>query len=139
MSTSFLTNKRIFLVEDDFVNIHIFTKVLAKHDAQVFHNSLGLGAEKQILELLPIDLIVLDIMLQRGQNGFDVLAKIREEPKLRSIKVIGTTSLDPEVIIPKAREAGFSGFIGKPINALALPELLEKVLRGEQVWVSNDL
>jgi two-component system CheB/CheR fusion protein len=139
MSTSLLANKRIFLVEDDFVNIHIFTKVLAKYNAQVFHNSLGLGAEKQILELLPIDLIVLDIMLQRGQNGFDIFTKIREEPKLRSIKIIGTSSLDPEVVIPKAREAGFTGFISKPVDALILSTLLEKALRGEPVWVGNDM
>jgi CheY-like chemotaxis protein len=139
MSTSLLANKRIFLVEDDFVNIHIFTKVLAKHNALVFHNSIGLGAEKQILELLPIDLIVIDIMLQRGQNGFDIFAKIREEPKLRSIKIIGTSSLDPEVVIPKARDAGFTGFISKPVDALALSSLLEKALRGEQVWVGSDM
>jgi len=139
MSTSFLANKRIFLIEDDFVNIHIFTKVLAKHNAQVFHNSIGLGAEKQILKLLPVDLIVIDIMLQRGQNGFDVFARIKEEPKLRSIKVIGTSSLDPEVVIPKARTAGFTGFISKPVDALMLSSLLEKVMHGEQVWIGSEL
>lgn len=139
MSPSFLTNKRVFLIEDDFVNINIFTKVLAKQNAAVLHDTLGHGVVKRIMEQLPIDLIVIDVMLSRGQNGFDILKKVKEEPSLRSIKVVATTSLDPEVLIPKAREAGFNGFIGKPFNALSLPSVLEKVLKGEQVWLGNDL
>ncbi len=139
MSNSVLKDKRIFLVEDDFVNIHIFTKVLARHSAEVFHDALGFGIVKEILEKLPIDLIVVDIMLKKGQNGFDVLDKIKEDPRLRSIKVIATTSLDPEILIPKARDAGFTGFIGKPVDARELPELLERVLKGESVWIGNEL
>jgi two-component system cell cycle response regulator DivK len=139
MIKPFLANKRIFLIEDDFVNIHIFTKVLAKQNAEVLHDSLGHSAVKNILENLPIDLIVIDVMLKHGQNGFDVFEKIKEEPRIRSIKVIATTSLDPEILIPKAREAGFSGFIGKPVNALEIPALLEKVLKGEQVWIGHEL
>ena len=139
MIEPFLANKRIFLIEDDFVNIHIFTKVLAKQNAEVLHDSLGHSAVKNILENLPIDLIVIDVMLKHGQNGFDVFEKIKEEPRIRNIKVIATTSLDPEILIPKAREAGFSGFIGKPVNALEIPALLEKVLKGEQVWIGHEL
>ena len=139
MIKPFLANKRIFLIEDDFVNIHIFTKVLAKQNAEVLHDSLGHSAVKNILEKLPIDLIVIDVMLKHGQNGFDVFEKIKEEPRIRNIKVIATTSLDPEILIPKAREAGFSGFIGKPVNALEIPALLEKVLKGEQVWIGHEL
>ena len=139
MIKPFLANKRIFLIEDDFVNIHIFTKVLAKQNAEVLHDSLGHSAVKNILENLPIDLIVIDVMLKHGQNGFDVFEKIKEEPRIRNIKVIATTSLDPEILIPKAREAGFSGFIGKPVNALEIPALLERVLKGEQVWIGHEL
>ena len=139
MIEPFLANKRIFLIEDDFVNIHIFTKVLAKQNAEVLHDSLGHSAVKNIMENLPIDLIVIDVMLKHGQNGFDVFEKIKEEPRIRNIKVIATTSLDPEILIPKAREAGFSGFIGKPVNALEIPALLEKVLKGEQVWIGHEL
>lgn len=139
MSNHFLANKRVFLIEDDFVNIHIFTKVLAKQNAEVFHDALGQNAVKNILENMPIDLIVLDIMLKQGRNGFEIFEKIKEEPRTRNIKVIATTSLDPEVLIPKARQAGFTGFIGKPVNALELPELLVKVLKGESVWIGHEL
>jgi len=139
MIKPFLANKRIFLIEDDFVNIHIFTKVLARQKAEVLHDTLGHSAVKNIMENLPIDLIVVDIMLKHGQNGFDVFEKIKEEPRIRNIKVIAITSLDPEILIPKARKAGFSGFIGKPVNALELPNLLEKVMKGEQVWIGHEL
>lgn len=139
MSNTFLKNKRIFLIEDDFVNIHIFTKVLVKQNASVIHDTIGHGVVKRILENLPIDLIVIDIMLSQGQNGFDIFEKIKEEPNLRGVKVVATTSLDPEVVIPRARVAGFTGFIGKPMNALLLASLLEKILKGEAIWHGNDL
>jgi two-component system cell cycle response regulator DivK len=34
----------------------------------------------------------------------------------------------------KARQAGFDGFLGKPIDPDRFPEQIRRVLQGEQVW-----
>lgn len=70
-------------------------------------------------------------------NGFGIFEQIKTEPRLASIPVIAVTSLDSETMIPKAREAGFSGYISKPINAVELPRQVMRVLRGEKIWVVN--
>lgn len=130
-----LEGKRIFLVEDDIVNISVFTKSLSYHGAMIYQDVLGYGIVQHIIESLPIDLILLDIMLKRGQNGFDIFEKIKAEPCLVSIPVIAVTSLDSETMIPKAQESGFSGFISKPINIIELPKQVRRVLGGEKIWV----
>jgi two-component system cell cycle response regulator DivK len=34
----------------------------------------------------------------------------------------------------RAREAGFDGFIGKPIDPDAFPDQIRRILAGEGVW-----
>jgi two-component system cell cycle response regulator DivK len=34
----------------------------------------------------------------------------------------------------RAREAGFDGFLGKPLDPDRFPEQIRRLLRGEQVW-----
>jgi two-component system cell cycle response regulator DivK len=34
----------------------------------------------------------------------------------------------------KARQAGFDGFLGKPIDPDKFPDQIRRVLQGEQIW-----
>ena len=34
----------------------------------------------------------------------------------------------------KAREAGFDGFLGKPLDPDRFPDQIRRILNGEQVW-----
>ena len=130
-----LEGKRIFLVEDDILNVGVFSTTLTKQGAMVYQDVLGFGIVQHIIESLPIDLIILDIMLKRGQDGYQIFEQIKSDPRLANIPTIAVTSMDPETQIPKAKEAGLSGFISKPINAMELPKLLVRVLNGEKVWI----
>lgn len=130
-----LDGKRIFLVEDDVLNVGVFTTALSKQGALVYQDVLGYGIVQHIIENLPIDLILMDIMLKRGQDGYQIFSQVKADPRLENIPVIAVTSMDPETHIAKARAAGFSGFISKPINAMEFPKLLARVLGGEKVWI----
>jgi len=130
-----LEGKRIFLVEDDILNVNVFTKSLSYHGAMIYQDVLGYGIVQHIVESLPIDLILMDIMLKRGQNGFEIFEKVKANSRLASIPVIAVTSNDPETMIPKAQAAGFSGYISKPINAAELPRLALRALHGEKFWI----
>ena len=129
-----LEGKRIFLVEDDVMNLSVFTVTLKQSGATMFQNGLGYGIIEQIETLLPIDLVLLDIMLARGLSGYDVFKQIRKNSRLVDIPVIAVTSKDPETEIPAVREAGMNGFIGKPISALQFAALVARVINGESVW-----
>ncbi|MBC8506442.1 MAG: response regulator [Anaerolineales bacterium] len=130
-----LKGKRIFLVEDNAMNIAIYSTSLRSHGAIIYKDVLGYGIVKHIVESLPIDIIVLDIMLRRGINGYDIFDLIRSEPKICSIPIVAVTSLDPETEIPKAKEKGFDGFISKPINSQEFPKQLASIMSGEKLWV----
>ena len=130
-----LEGKRIFLVEDDIVNVGVFSTALTRQGAMVFQDVLGYGITQHVVENLPIDLIILDIMLKRGQDGYQIFEQFKADPKLANIPTVAVTSMDPETQIPKAREAGLAGFISKPINAMEFPNLLARVLNGEKVWI----
>lgn len=130
-----LQGKRIFVVEDDLMNARVFAAALSQQGAEVFEDTLGYGIVQHILENLPIDLILMDIMLKRGQDGYQIYEQIKHDSRLARIPTVAVTSFDPELQIAKAKQAGFAGFVSKPINALEFPGLMARVLNGEKVWV----
>ncbi len=130
-----LEGKRIFLVEDDLLNVKVFAAALTREGAKVYQDALGYGIVQHIIENLPIDLILMDIMLKRGQDGYQIFEQIKHDSRLTRIPTVAVTSFDPELQIVRAKAAGFAGFISKPINALEFPGLLARVLNGEKVWV----
>jgi two-component system cell cycle response regulator DivK len=77
--------------------------------------------------------ILLDINLP-ATNGYEVLKQIRADEKLKSVAVIAVTAQDADTEIPKCKEAGFDGFIGKPLSRSRFPRQLRRILNGEAVW-----
>lgn len=47
------------------------------------------------------DLVILDIMLPGGENGFDLLEKLKKDPQCAAIPVLVLTNLDTEEIVTK--------------------------------------
>lgn len=130
-----LKGKRIFLVEDDVINVAVYSTNLRAHGASIYKDVFGYGIVQHIKEFLPIDLIVLDIMLRRGINGYDIYNQIRSEPELENIPIVAVTSLDPESEIPKAQGKEFDGYISKPIDVQKFPEQLAAIIGGEKLWI----
>lgn len=132
---NYLENKRIFLIEDDVVNLGVITKTLARSGAYVCANYSSIGIVVHVIENLPIDVILLDIKLRRGISGYDVLDQLRANPETAHIPVVAVTSLDPEIEIPRAKEKGFNGYFAKPINVFSFSRDLLDVMRGRDRWV----
>jgi CheY-like chemotaxis protein len=130
-----LSGKRIFLVEDDVINLHVLSKPLSSWGAIIFSNYNAIGIELHILENLPIDLILLDLMLRGGASGYETFRNLQLNPRTARIPVIAITSLDPATEIPKALAFGFAGFISKPINVLTYARDIVEILHGKNKWV----
>ena len=130
-----LDGKRIFLVEDNVRNVAVYSTNLRAHGARIYEDVFSYGIVLHIKDSLPIDLIVLDIMLRRGINGYDVYDQIRSEPDLKNIPIVAVTSLDPETEIPKAQQMKFDGFISKPINSRQFPKQLAAIIEGKNLWI----
>ena len=139
--SNMLEGKRIFLIEDDVLNLAIFSTCLHKSGATIVEDVFGYGYAHGVVQHisghLPIDLIVLDIMLRRGLSGYDVYDEIRKSPALAGIPIVVVTSLDAETEIPKAKARGVNGFISKPISASEFPGQLASIINGKSVWINS--
>lgn len=132
-----LKNKRIFLIEDDVLNLAIISRVLMNSKANVFQNYNSIGIVEHIRQYLPIDLILLDIMLRRGINGLGIVADIKMDRHTSQIPIVAVSSMDPEVAVPQAQLAGCNGFISKPINSNTFANDLAAIINGEERWVTS--
>lgn len=127
----------IVVVEDNPDNLFIVTDILREDLRAKYVNSRASG--RQFFKLmegnpsLKLDLILLDIQIPY-EDGYEVLKQIRSNARLQHIKVVAVTAnVLPQDVI-RARQAGFDGFIGKPIDADRFPEQIRRVLGGEEVW-----
>ncbi len=137
-----LKDKIIFLVEDDAISLSVIRMLLQKEGARVPFDHLGSRTIEQLLEILStpdikVDLILLDLRLPYHVSGYDVLKAIRTTPGLMNVPVVAFTAADPDMEIPKARAAGFNGYIAKPIDRSHFIRDLELILDGKPVWRST--
>ena len=80
-----------------------------------------------------LDLILLDIRLPY-EDGFSALRKIRSSNRLKNTPVVAITAEASPEQIKRAHEAGFNGFLGKPLDPDRFPEQIQHILAGESVW-----
>jgi CheY-like chemotaxis protein len=128
-----LKNKRIFVVEDDPTNLAIASFILKQHGAVVRFDAWGGNAEERIVNFEP-DIILLDIHLPGSMTGYDVLKAIRQHANLDTVPIVAVTASDPSTEMNKAREAGFTSYIAKPIRTGTFGKLIAAILNGEPVW-----
>ena len=73
------------------------------------------------------DLVLLDVQLPDA-NGFEVLAKFRQHPVLRSMPVIMFTSESTREAVLKGLELGADGYVTKPFEPEAVVNAVKSVL-----------
>lgn len=114
--------KQVLCVEDDASLQAIYKDALAaKHIGYIpaLNAREGLTAAKNSHP----DLILLDIMLIGGQNGFDLLTTVKNDPATKSIPVIVVTNLDSEK--QTALDLGAEDYVVKA--DISLDGIIEKV------------
>jgi len=80
-----------------------------------------------------LDLILMDIRLPY-EDGYGALRKIRQSPNFRNVPVIAVTAEASVEQLNKARQAGFNGFLGKPLDPDRFPDQIQHILTGDPVW-----
>ncbi|MEJ2747673.1 MAG: response regulator [Anaerolineae bacterium] len=80
-----------------------------------------------------VNLILMDLRLPH-EDGYEALKQIRQDPHLKETKVVAVTAHSSTAEMQKAREAGFDGFLSKPLDTDSFPEQVRKILSGEEVW-----
>lgn len=134
-----LQGKRIFVIEDSSENRVVHRVSLSKQGAILAFEMSGMGIIAKLNDFLPVDLIILDLMLPRGSNGYKVAEEIQLNPSTANIPIVAVSAVNAVEAIPKCMEQGFRGFIPKPIDQHAFPRQLAKILEGETVWSTGTI
>jgi CheY-like chemotaxis protein len=82
------------------------------------------------------DLILLDVMMPGGKDGFSVFAELQKDPRTRDIPVLMQTDVNRKTglsfdatIMGKHLGKAPAGFLQKPVSARKLLEEVGKVLK----------
>lgn len=132
-----LFNKRIFIVEDDMENRIIARIALATEGAFVDFDRGGRSVMERLKTFGAVDLIVLDLMLGNMINGYDVFKIIRRNSAYASVPIIAVSAADPNTAMVRCQQAGFDGFIAKPIDTDVFAQQLADVIAGESIWFAG--
>ena len=120
---------RILIVEDSPDNMKLFRTILGLKGHEVTGLLGGEGLLDTIEQGSP-DLVLMDIQLP-GKDGFTLLQEIRESP-LAGVRVIALTAHAMTGDRERALDAGFDGYITKPIDIRNFPDQVQRALQGEQ-------
>ena len=124
----------VLVVEDNVPNFVLIARMLAFMGVQRCEWKTSGWQVVQFADTLPrIDLILMDIRLPY-EDGYQALQKIRAHERLKTTLVIAVTAEASEEQMRKAREAGFDGFLGKPLDPDRFPDQISQVLAGEPIW-----
>ncbi|MGA8599024.1 MAG: response regulator [Bryobacteraceae bacterium] len=114
---------RILIVDDKPASRELGRIMLESFGCEVLEASSGCEAVAAALQVVP-DLVLLDLHMP-GLDGFATLAEFRKEPQLAGTPVVALTASAMQGDDVRALEAGFSGYITKPV---LLHELRSQVL-----------
>lgn len=112
----------ILIIEDNDKNLKLARDVLQVKGYATIEATTGEDGVRLAQEHLP-DLVLMDIHLP-GINGIDALRALRANASTSQIPVIAVTASVMQQDRKLITDAGFDGYVGKPI---ALREFLEAV------------
>lgn len=93
--------KRILIIEDDTSLLKAYREMFKPENVSIITATTGQDGLTLISSEKP-DVILLDIMLPGGLNGFDILERLKANPTTINIPVILLTNLDSEENVAKA-------------------------------------
>ena len=125
--------QKILVIDDDPSFITAMKPVLESRGYRVEAAYAKSEAAQKIKTFKP-DLIVLDIMMERLSDGFDLCRDLKGDPKLKEIPVLAVSAINKEVgmrFSPKTDGEYFQAddFVEKPVSPEILLERVEKLLK----------
>ncbi len=123
----------ILVVEDNVSNFVLIARMLGYMGIHCEWKTSGYEVVEYADTLPRLDLILMDIRLPY-EDGYGALRKIRSSSTLKETLVIAVTAEASVAQINKAKESGFDGFIGKPLDPDRFPDQIRRILLGDQVW-----
>ena len=117
-----MDGKLVLVVEDNPINMELVRDVLHAKGYRTLEATSGEAALELVEQETP-DLILLDIQLP-GMDGVATLARLRQGPSTAATTVVALTAQAMDGDRESFIDAGFDGYISKPIH---VPEFIRAV------------
>jgi diguanylate cyclase (GGDEF)-like protein len=133
---------RILIADDDTASRHLLRRRLECEGHEVVEAANGIEA-LDALQQAACDLVLLDIMMP-AMDGFQTLAKLKLDHRLRELPVIMISALDELQSVVRCIEMGAEDYLPKPFNRVLLrarigASLEKKWLRDRERRKTNEL
>jgi len=126
--------RRVLIVEDNTVAARTMRMFLTQtgHSVEVAHS--GPDGITAAIRFHP-EVVLCDIGLP-GCDGYEVARRIRDEESLEGVYLIAISGYGQETDKQRAYDAGFDGYLVKPVNLSELEKMLARPGEPESVGIS---
>ena len=118
--------RTILLIEDDPLSARLVDLILKSEGHRVIMVRDG-PQGLDVAQSTALDLILLDLMLP-GIDGFEVLRRLRADPKTADVKVAVVSAKSQPADKEKADELGVDFYLTKPYRKVELLEVVRSLL-----------
>lgn len=120
----------ILIIEDNEKNLKLVRDVLRVKGYDTIEAGTAEEGIRLAIERHP-DLVLMDIQLP-GMNGIEARGVLRADPATAAIPVIAVTASVMQQDRKHITDAGFDGYVGKPINLKEFLDAVRTVLARKQ-------
>ena len=118
--------KKVLVVEDNELNLKLFSDLLRAHDHEVAPVRDGREAVARARAFRP-DLIVMDIQMPYV-TGFELIVALKADDELAAIPVMAVTAYAGREDEERIRAAGADAYVSKPISLARFMETVDSLL-----------
>lgn len=119
---------RILVCEDQDAIRHMIGTLVTAAGHKVVEVRTGAEAV-EVARKEQFDVLLLDLMLPGVLDGFDVVARLREDESTREMPIFVISAMDEESARPRAIAAGATAYYTKPFRPLELLEHIQKLAK----------
>ncbi|HSD89386.1 MAG TPA: response regulator [Kofleriaceae bacterium] len=121
-------SERVLVVDDNATNLKLVA-YLVKASGYDVATAIDADSALAAIAAQPPQLILMDLQMP-GVDGLELTRRLKADPATRGIKIIAVTAYAMKGDEEKALAAGCDGYVTKPIDTRALPQLIARHLRG---------
>ena len=119
-------SRTILVADDNTASRELIREVLEMTGYDVVEAADGQQAVSAARANAP-DLVLVDIQMPR-LDGYGVLRELRADPRLSNLHVVALTAYAMQGDRDRALDAGFDGYITKPVDIAALRQEIKRFL-----------
>jgi CheY-like chemotaxis protein len=117
-----MSGESILVVDDNAINLKLL-RVLLSGEGYDVQTAIDAEEAASMLQVLRPQLILMDLQLP-GMDGYELTRRLKADTRTSGIVILAVTSYAMKGDEQRALDAGCDGYISKPVDTAALPEIV---------------